>query len=147
MNFKNSKSMKNLNLVGVAFFLLTVMLFAACSGSGGKTPKQIEMLMWDNLKSGNYVKAVDIWFENSVTDENADVQEQKELIEVFPEIMKSVIEKKGGIGNVEIISEDISEDGKTVVLTMSIAFKNGVTETENSQYKKVNGRWKIYNAK
>ncbi len=138
--------MKQLNLIRISVLVAIVALLAACGG-GEKTPKQIETSIWDHIQKGQYEKAIDIWYENSITDEKTNADEQKEFAKAFAEKMKASIEEKGGIDDVQIVSEEISEDGNTAVVNVLITFKDGTTQNDDSKYTKVDGQWKMSNSK
>ena len=138
--------MKNLNLVHVFLLAVVVSVLAACSG-GEKTPGQIEMSIWNTIESGNYEKAMDMWYENSAVSPDKNQADQKEFVKAFADKMKSSIEEKGGIQEVKIVSEELSEDGETAIVAVKITFKNGTTQEDDSKYIKVDGKWKISNSK
>ena len=50
-------------------------------------------------------------------------------------------EKKGGIKDIEILSETISEDGNTAVVKTKTTFGNGETEEGDQKMVKKDGKW------
>ena len=51
-------------------------------------------------------------------------------------------EKKGGIKNVEALSETIAGDGQSAVVELKITYGDGSEETEKAEMKLDGGEWK-----
>ncbi len=130
---------KNTTLVVLVSMILTFM-FVACSG---KSPADIEMSMWKQVQKGNYEDAMEILVKNSMRSEDDTPEKQREVVTMFAEKVKASCEEKGGIKDIKLLEESISEDGNTALVTLEITYKNGSTKEERSKYKKVDGDWKI----
>lgn len=147
MNFKQTLNhnhlkithMKNLNYLALVLLMLGLTVSCATKSSPGAAAKQYMEYMAD----GNVDKFIDgIAFDEDVT---------KEEIEQGKTMMKSLIEEKavpaleekGGLKSVEVISEEISEDGKTATVTLKQTYGNGEFDEDETNMVLVDGRWKI----
>ena len=50
-------------------------------------------------------------------------------------------EKKGGIKDIEILSEQVAEDGNTAMVKTKYTYGNGETEEGEQQMVKKDGKW------
>ena len=72
----------------------------------------------------------------------AKVKEQKEaLVSMLKEKVSKEYEKKGGIKDIEILSEQVAEDGNTAVVKTKYTYGNGETEEGEQQMVKKDGKW------
>lgn len=128
-------------------FLLSTLVLALAACGGGSSPADIEMSMWKKIQSGDYEKAVELWYDNSEHKEGADPKEVKEFIKAFSEKIKVESDKKGGIQSVKLDSETFSEDGQTATVSVTVTYKDGTTDSQKNDYKKIDGKWKMENSK
>ena len=111
-----------------SLMVMTMFLMTACSSSGpGDAMK----------KYGNYlIKGVD----ESVGAEK--MKEQKDgLVSMLKEKVSKEYEKKDGLKSIEIISEEISEDGNTATVKIKQTYGNGETQDGTQSMVKRDGKW------
>ncbi len=127
----------------VFYFSMMVMamfLMTACSSSPA-TPGDALKKYSEFLQSGDYENFV----EGLAFEENQDaakVKEQKEaLVAMLKEKVDKEYEKKGGIKDIEILSEEVAEDGNTAVVKTRYTYGNGETEEGDQQMVKKDGKW------
>ena len=127
------------------FAAVTMILFTAgCSGGNtGKSPKDIEKAIYNELQKGNYEKAVEMLFENVESDDDTPAEQKAEVMKAFTEKTKQSADAKGGLKSFEILEEKIAEDGKTATVTTKVTYGNGTEDTQNSTYVNKDGVWKL----
>lgn len=123
-----------LSMMAVAMFVM-----AACSSTS--TPgKALEQYM-EAAKKGNYEKFVDgIAFKDGLSGEEIE-QQKKMWISLLEEKGTKEFEKKGGIESIEIISEEIAEDGNSAVVKFKQTFGNGEVDEDSQTMVKKDGKW------
>jgi len=138
--------MKKLHLMTRLFVcvLLTGFL-VSCSSD---TPASITMSMWNQMKKGNYDKAIDIWFDHADKSAMGEAQgmaggDEKQMMKVLAEKAKQNADKKGGIKDVEMQNESISEDGMKATVTVKITYNDDSTDTDITKFVKIDNKWKI----
>ena len=132
---------KKRNFINLCVFLFMGIMIAACGGK--KSPADIEMSIQNEYKKGNYKKAIDISIANTHFEDAETKKETQAMVAPMIEKAKQKNESKGGIANVELVSEDIDEEDGTATVKTLITYGDGSTKTERSYYEKVNGTWKI----
>ena len=142
--------MKKVSVILLFVAVAMCLSLTSCGGgiAGGNTPSGIEMGMWKLVQKGNYNKAIDYWFENSVDEgaNGASKEQVKAMSAMFTEKMKQSMDEKGGLKDIKIESEEISEDGMTAKVEVLLTYGDGTTEEQTSKYKKVDGKWKMNNS-
>jgi len=126
--------MKKITFLFVA--LATIFLVTACSSS--KTPSDTVKTYYDHVKSGNYEKAVKCFY--------FEEEAKKEDIEAFAAKMKASYAESGKntISKIEILNEEINEDGDRAKVEVKILYKDGTEDTEKQKLKKTEkGEWKL----
>lgn len=122
------------------FYLLamvvTLFTFTACSGGGpGSALKEYV----EAMQKGDYEKCVD-----GIALVNVEPDQQQSVRDSYVALMKKGaknIERKGGIKNIEILSEEIASDGNTAVVKLKLTYGNGKEETEEQKMVKTDGKW------
>ena len=96
-----------------SLMVMTMFLMTACSSSG---PGDAMKKYGNYLIKGDYEKFVDgLAFDESVGAEK--MKEQKDgLVSMLKEKVSKEYEKKDGLKSIEIISEEISEDGNSATV-------------------------------
>lgn len=87
----------------------------------GKTDKAMEMI-------NGYSEASD---------------EEKSKLNMFMAQAQSELEKKDGIKSVEVLEEEINEEGDEAEVKLKTTYGNGETEESEQKLVKVDGKWKI----
>lgn len=136
--------MKSLKILfGIA--LITAVFALASCGEGGarvsSTPGDVVKTMVENIADGNYDALVAI----SVTKkgEALNEEERAKIMAFLPEGKKE-IDKKGGLKEVVILEETISEDGTTANVKAQLIYGNGEKGSKSdTKLIEVNGKWRI----
>lgn len=128
----------------VIYFSLMIMAIVVMASCSQDTPGKAAAKYCGYVQSGDFDKFVEgIAFDEKVTPEQA--KEQKEgLSALFKEKVAKEFEKKGGLKNTEVISEEISEDGNSAKVKMKYTYGNGETEDQDMELIKKDGKWMMY---
>ena len=85
--------------------------------------------------------AENIFYESTDAEE---IEQSKAMIaSLLKEKAAPRFEEKGGVKNVEAVSETIAEDGKSAVVELKITFGDGSEETEKADMKLDGDEWKL----
>ncbi|NNG28012.1 MAG: DUF4878 domain-containing protein [Ignavibacteriaceae bacterium] len=129
-------------LFGIA--LITTMFTLASCGEGGlgsSSPSDVVKISAGNIADEDYDALVTLYVKKN--GEALSEEEQDKVKAIMPQ-MKEEIDKKGGIKEVIIIEETISEDGTTATVNSQLVFGDGEKSNEDkSELLLVNGNWKI----
>lgn len=120
-------------------FMLTVMLImASCSSTS--TPSGALKTYMTALQKGDYEK-----FAEGINLANLSEEEQKEGREGFAALLKEKGQKElsrhGGIKDFEILSEEITEDGNSAIVTYKQLYNDGTEKEDTQKMIKVDGKW------
>lgn len=123
-------------------FLMTMLMVASCSS---ETPSAAAKKYAECIKNGNYEKFVDgIVIKEKANADEAQMKEEKEaLVAMLKEKGDKQLEKSGGIKNIEIVSETISEDGNSAKVILKQTYGNGKDEEQSFNMVKQDGKWKM----
>ena len=126
-----------------SFVLLTTLFgFISCGNEGttkSSTPGDVVKALVESIVDDNLDKFMAINV-NAKEISEKDIKDSKELMS----IVRNDIEKKGGLKEVAIIEEKISEDGLEATVIMQIIYNNGKKAPKGStKLIKVDGVWKI----
>lgn len=126
-------------LICLSAVLLAVMAMVSCSGSTS-TPSSAFEKYSSGMISGDYDKFVEGVYLSQVEPEKQ--AEYKENLKIMIESKgKASMEKKGGLKEIVIISEEISEDGNSAVVKFKQVFGDGSEEEEDQKMVKVDDKW------
>lgn len=128
--------MKKLFYWGI--MMIALVCWVACSGDN--TPSGAMKLYLSALQSGDYEKVIDgTAFLNS---DSAKVEELKEtLVAFYKEKGQRELEMKGGIKQIEILSEEVVEDGKSAVVRYKLVYGNGEESEDTQKMVSVDDKW------
>ncbi|GAB1404738.1 MAG: DUF4878 domain-containing protein [Lentimicrobiaceae bacterium] len=129
--------MRKLSVVGLLTMMMVGTLLISCGG-GKSSPSKAAMAFTENVEKGNYDAAISM-LEGA---ENA-TAEEKEKMKAFLKEGAKEIEEKGGISNKEILSEEVSEDGKTAKVKMKITYGDGSTDESDTSLVNTDNGWKL----
>jgi len=123
--------MRTLNIL-FSFALMTAMFAVlSCGGGGGggsSTPGDVVKTAMENLADANYDAAIAVY----VTKNGEELSEkEKNKMKAFLPSAKEDLDKNGGIKEIQIIKEIISEDGNTATVKTQMIYGNG----KKGQYK------------
>lgn len=123
-----------------SLMVLCMMFIAACSSdSPGKAAKKYASYM----QSGEYEKFVDgFYFGEDASPEDMD-QTKKMLLAMIQEKGAKGMEQKGGLKEIEIVSEELSEDKKTAKVILKQIYGNGESDENTIDMVLVDGTWKM----
>jgi hypothetical protein len=94
------------------------------------------------LVDGKYdVVAENIYYD---TDDAEELAQSKAMItSLLKEKVAPQLAAKGGVKNVEKVSETIAEDAESAVVELKIVYGDGTEETEKANMKLDDGKWKL----
>ncbi len=120
------------------FAVVAALFMVSC---GGSTPSDAAVEVYQMIIDGKYdAVAENMYYESTDAEE---VEQSKALIaSMLKEKAAPQFEKKGGIKNVEALSETIAEDGQSAVVELKITYGDGSEETEKAEMKLDGGEWK-----
>ena len=114
----------------VALFAGIVAMFAVSCSQAPATPGDAVVEIYQMIIDGQYEAAAARFYVDK--EDPADVEEFRSfLTSLFTEKLAPKLQEKGGISNVEILSETLSEDGKTAKVSVKLTYGNGTEETED----------------
>ncbi|MBT8385774.1 MAG: DUF4878 domain-containing protein [Ignavibacteria bacterium] len=124
--------------------LITTMFTLVTCGEGGlesNSPGDVVKISAGNIADEDYDALVALYVNKN--GEPLSKEEQDKIKTIMPEVKKEM-DKKGGLSEVLILNETISEDGKTATVKTQLVFGNGEKSDEDtSKLLNVNGQWKI----
>lgn len=115
---------------------LVAIIVMACSSN---TPGGAALKYYNDVKNGNYEAYVDgIAFKEEIT-----AEDKEQFVTLMKEKADKEYKKKEGISKVEMLSEEVAEDGQTATVTMKITYGNGETEESDVAMVLKDGAWKM----
>lgn len=102
------------------FSAVTLLLCSSCAVN--RSPRTLAKHFYGSIANADYDKAL------SYTTIADDVD-----VELYHAIMEKVsrsIESKGGVDKIEVVEEQIAEDGQRAVVKLQISYKNGEVADE-----------------
>ncbi|MDL2213890.1 DUF4878 domain-containing protein [Bacteroides sp. OttesenSCG-928-D19] len=132
--------MKKVFYFGLVVLAMTIL--AACS-SGAGSPGKVAAKYATYLADGQYEKFLDgLAMPDNATPE--EFKEQKDmLLSMLKEKGDQMIQERGKLQKVEVVSEDIAEDGETAKVKLLNTYEKGESEDQTFKMMKQNGKWKI----
>lgn len=127
-------------IIYLSLMVAVSFLMISCSA---ETPQKAAVKYSEYLKNGQFDKFVDgIAFDEKMTPEQ--VKEQKEqLTALLKEKGTKEFDKKGGLKDVEFVSEEITEDGNRAKVVLKHIYGNGETDEDKMDLVKKDGKWMI----
>ena len=92
------------------------------------------------LKDKNYEKFVDGINISKGSPEEVE-EARKGLVSIMEEKAGKILEKNGGIKSIEIISEEIAEDGNSAVVKFKQIYGDDTEKEDSQKMVKVDGKW------
>ena len=115
---------------------LVAIIVMACSSN---TPGGAALKYYNDVKNGNYEAYVEgIAFKEEIT-----AEDKEQFVTLMKEKADKEYKKKEGISKVEMLSEEIAEDGQTATVTMKITYGNSETEESDVAMVLKDGAWKM----
>lgn len=112
---------------------------ASCSGGSGDisknaTPSEAAISMWKLVQDGDYAAAIRLSEEyQNATDDD---------IEQMASIIEALYSKVGGLKDVEVLEETVSEDGQSAVVKLKLTYGNGKTDTQKEKLVMTENGWR-----
>lgn len=126
----------------IYLFSLTLACTFLLSSCSADTPGQVAKDFVGYLKSGDSKKMMG----TIAMDKDMDQSDKKQAelaAAAMAEKAKAGLEEKGGLKNVEIVSETIDEDGETAKVVLKLTYGNGNDDENTYKMVKQDGKWKI----
>ena len=127
-------------IITLSFLVVAILSLVACSPT---TPVQALKSYLTDLKNENYESFIKgVYFPEDM-DEQRKKKDEAQLLAIIKEKGAKEYEKKGGVKSIEILSETISEDGKSAVVEYKQTFGNGEEEKQSQKMIKKDDKWFI----
>ena len=127
-------------LITLSFLVVAVLSFISCSPSSpGKALKGY----LNDLADEDYESFIEGVYFLEDMDEQRKKKDEAQLLAIIKEKGAKEYEKKGGVKSIEILSETISEDGKSAVVEYKQTFGNGEEEKQSQKMIKKDDKWFI----
>ncbi len=129
--------MKHLNILKVFLVIAAVMAFTtACetTDSPGETTKEF----MEEYAEGNIDSALEM-----LKGYDDATEEEKEKVKTYMSEGQKELEEKGGVESIEILNEDINEEGNMADVNLKTTYGNGETEEYSQKAEKVDGEWMV----
>lgn len=126
-----------LALVSAAAFSTLI----SCSGSG-KSPADVSKSFMLDIEKGDLESAIQL-MDGSGEATEEEMQKMKELLGEGSRL----IEEKGGIRYMDVVSEGITDDGTKAEVKLKITYGNGEVEDSNATLINTEDGWKVTLAK
>ena len=132
--------MKKLTLIASTVLSVFVLFLAVSCGGGGNSPgKTAEKAMMTaaDADAEGLVKLVYIEEGEEITDEDM------EQLQMMLDYGQKEIEKKEGLQKIEIITEEVAEDGNEAEVKMKMIYGDESEDEETIKLMKQDGKWKV----
>lgn len=127
-------------IITLNFLVVAILSLVACSPT---TPGKALKSYLTDLVNENYESFMEgIYFPEDM-DEQRKEKEEAQLLAIITEKGSKEYEKKGGVKSIEILSETISEDGKSAIVEYKQTFGNGEEEKQSQKMIKKDDKWFI----
>ena len=124
-------------------FAVVAMTLALCSCENSNTPAKVAEKSIEYIQDKNYEAYVDLIYIEEKEGEETKYQKE-ELVVLLRGKMDMALEKKQGLASYKIVSEEISEDGKSAVVEAEIVYGDGSTDKEKVNLVKNDaGEWML----
>ena len=122
-------------LIRLGLMLVAVLAMVSCTPS---TPGAALKNYMSALSDKDYEKFID-GCNISEADKAKEIREG--LIAMIQEKGSKTIEKKGGLKEIEIVSEEMTEDGNSAIVTYKQHYGDGSVKEDTQKMIKVDGKW------
>ncbi len=128
-------------LFGILAAIAAMFLITACGG-GSNTPKGTAEQFIKAMQAQDGEKIVSLlYFEEGKAPSTDD--EKAQLAALFDSKLKETYKNNGELKSYEILSEEISEDGKSAVVNTKVVFEKKTDEDRLKLKKDADGNWKV----
>lgn len=127
-------------LVFLSFSVLALVLsFTSCSSNN--TPGGALKSYVSALNDGDYEEFVNGVYFNERMSESRKEKQRAQLLTLAQDKGTNEFESKGGLVRLEILSEEIAEDGESAIVKYKRIFGNGEEETGKQKMVKRDEKW------
>ena len=130
-------------VIYIVVAVLMAGMVASCVGGSSDTPGDAAKQYAQYMADGNYDKFIEGIYIPSDTPAEEVEQSKAMLGALLTEKGSETLEEKGGIEKIEVLSEEVAEDGGTAVVEMRYTYGNGETSEETMEMIRDGGKWKI----
>lgn len=123
----------------VALFAVVAAFFAVSCG-GPSTPGAAAVEIFELMADGKYEKVVEKFY---VANPEEKAEFESTMLSLIKEKVEPQMKAKGGIDKVELVSEELSEDGNSARVTTKIYYGDGTTKEDHTKMVKVDGEWLV----
>lgn len=124
-------------MIRLGMMAIALLAMVSCSSS---TPSGALEDYMSALKDKNYEKFVDGINISKGSPEEVE-EARKGLVSIMEEKAGKILEKNGGIKSIEIISEEIAEDGNSAVVKFKQIYGDDTEKEDSQKMVKVDGKW------
>lgn len=125
------------------FVAAALMFGAAACASGVSSPGTAAKQYAQYVADGQYEKFADGIYIDPATPAEEVEQGKAMIVSLIKEKGVKDIEEKGGLKSIEVVSEQISEDGQTATVELKYTYGNGETSDNSSEMRLDGGVWKM----
>lgn len=112
-----------------------LVLTTACGGSS--SPGELSVKMVKDIDNGNIEAIKDAFYNGGKELTEEEDQKISALVQYSVDDMK----KKGGLKSVEVVKEDINDEGTEAVVKLKVIYNNDIEDTQKYDYQKIDGVW------
>lgn len=123
----------------VALFAVVAAFFAVSCG-GPSTPGAAAVEAYELMAAGKYEKLVDKFYVANPEDK---AEFDSMILSLCKEKVEPQMKAKGGIDKVELVSEELSEDGNSARVTTKVYYGDGTEKEDRTNMVKVDGEWLV----
>lgn len=120
-------------------FLAVALTWVGCNGGSSAVPKnatpsEAAVAIWKLVQDGSYMEAVKL----SERCRNISEEEMEQLAALAEAVFASV----GGVKDVEVLDETLSEDGQSATVILQLTYGNGDTEIQKEKMVMTEDGWR-----
>ena len=124
-------------MIRLGMMAITLLAMVSCSSSSPSGALEDYMSALQNKKYEKFVDGINI----SKGSPDEIKQAREGLVSMMEEKADKTLEKNGGIKSIEIISEEIAEDGNSAVVKFKQVYGDGTEKEDSQKMVKVGGKW------
>lgn len=132
--------MKKIFSILLLFSAMTLILTSCDMASPGAACKSY----MEKLKNGDYKG----FAQGIATDETKTAEENEQMVAMIEGLLKEksdqMLKEKGGIKDIKILEENVSEDGNTATVKVKFIYGDGTEKEDTQEMVKQNGVWKMH---
>lgn len=119
--------------------LTVVLVFVMMSCGGGNTPGKVVEGAFMKIGEGDFAGAADMM----AKEDGALTAEEHDKVVALLSLAKGQLEENEGIKAIEVLSEEIAEDGNSADIKYKIIYGNGEEEEDEAKVVLLDGEWKL----